>query len=136
MHQALYGLTISPRSWSVHRDGTLSELHFDVDGVRICPMTSDPNIWTVYREEDNSVVVYLALYVDDMLAVGETSHVRQTLALLGRLPLTGSRCLRVWMVRCMCTRPGISKNCCRGMRLGSLCKCPARVSHRPQMKKT
>ena len=42
-------------------------------------MTSDPNIWTVYREEDNSVVVYLALYVDDMLAVGETSHVSQTL---------------------------------------------------------
>ena len=81
VHQALYGLTISPRSWSVHRDGTLSELRFDIDGapVRICPMTSDPNIWTVYREEDNRVVVYLALYVDDMLAVGETSHVRQTL---------------------------------------------------------
>ncbi|CAE7765546.1 unnamed protein product, partial [Symbiodinium necroappetens] len=81
VHQALYGLTISPRSWSVHRDGTLSELRFDIDGapVRICPMTSDPNIWTVYREEDNSVVVYLALYVDDMLAVGETSHVSQTL---------------------------------------------------------
>ncbi|CAE7344971.1 unnamed protein product, partial [Symbiodinium necroappetens] len=81
VHQALYGLTISPRSWSVHRDGTLSELRFDIDGapVRICPMTSDPNIWTVYREEDNSVVVYLALCVDDMLAVGETSHVSQTL---------------------------------------------------------
>ncbi|OLQ02768.1 Retrovirus-related Pol polyprotein from transposon TNT 1-94 [Symbiodinium microadriaticum] len=81
VHQALYGLTISPRSWSVHRDGTLTELRFAVDGapVRVRPMTSDPNIWIVYREEDHSVVVYLALYVDDMLAVGATSHVQQTL---------------------------------------------------------
>ena len=81
VHQALYGLTISPRSWSVHRDGTLTELRFTVDGapVRVRPMTSDPNIWVVYREEDHSVVVYLALYVDDMLAVGATSHVQQTL---------------------------------------------------------
>ena len=48
VHQALYGLTISPRSWSVHRDGTLTELRFNVDGapVRVRPMTSDPNIWT------------------------------------------------------------------------------------------
>ena len=52
VHQALYGLTISPRSWSVHRDGTLAVLELEIEGlaVRIRPMTSDPNVWVVYRE--------------------------------------------------------------------------------------
>ncbi|CAE7660454.1 unnamed protein product, partial [Symbiodinium necroappetens] len=88
VHQALYGLTISPRSWSVHRDGTLTELRFNVDGapVRVRPMTSDPNIWTVYREEDHSVAVsgsalsrcYFPRYIQELLQryeVGEPLQV-------------------------------------------------------------
>ena len=74
--KALYGLDVAPRSWALHRNGVLaaiSELEPSKRPVRCFPMEEDANIWVVIDASTDSVLAYLALYVDDILIVGEES---------------------------------------------------------------
>ena len=86
VHHALYGLTTSPRSWSVFRDETLKNLELVVQGrkARISPLASDPNVWEVCSEEGDRVAL-LAIYVDDLLCIGSTAAVKEVLGALGKV---------------------------------------------------
>ena len=86
VHHALYGLTTSPRSWSVFRDETLKTLELVVEGskAKITPLTSDPNVWEVCNEAGDRVAL-LAVYVDDLLCIGSAQAVKEVLEALGKV---------------------------------------------------
>ena len=82
--KAIYGLDVSPRSWVIHRNGVLTGIESLSSGrkVRCLPMEEDANVWVIVDTELDKVIVYLALYVDDVLIVGEekaASEVSSTL---------------------------------------------------------
>ena len=83
--KALYGLDVAPRSWSLHRNGVLAaitKLESSNRSVRCLPMEEDANIWTVVDTATDSIIAYLALYVDDILIVGDETgalEIAQTL---------------------------------------------------------
>ena len=72
--KAFYGLDAAPRSWSIHRNNvitSITNLHGSNREVRCFPMEEDANIWVVVDSNQDKVVTYLALYVDDIMLVGE-----------------------------------------------------------------
>ena len=71
--KAIYGLDVSPRSWVVHRNQVLSSIQKLASGreVRCLPIEEDANICVVVDATTDKIVTYLALYVDDVLIVGE-----------------------------------------------------------------
>ena len=73
VHYALYGLSTSPRSWSVFRDATLKILELVGQGskAKIIPLTSDPNDWEVCSKAGDRVAL-LAVYADTLLCVGSS----------------------------------------------------------------
>ena len=76
VRHALYGLVQAPRSWSVHRDSVLSDMRIPLsDGqvASVVQLDSDPNVWAVRSEK--GVQAWIAIYVDDLMVVGETPAV-------------------------------------------------------------
>ena len=71
--KALYGVDVAPKSWSVHRNRVIADITELANGkaLRSLPMEEDANIWVVVDTERDRVVSYLALYVDDILIVGD-----------------------------------------------------------------
>ena len=72
--KALYGLDVAPRSWSLHRNKVLADITSLVESnrqVRCLPMEEDANIWVVVDCASDRIITYLALYVDDIMLVGE-----------------------------------------------------------------
>ena len=69
---ALYGLTSSPRSWSLYRDRQLCQFQWEQDGStrKLQACVSDPNIWRVIDVAPRKLVALVACYVDDILIVG------------------------------------------------------------------
>ena len=70
LRKALYGLKQSPRSW-FH---VIAEVLADFDFKQ---STSDPCIWI--HEDTNGRQTYIALYVDDLLIVGENKNTIMTI---------------------------------------------------------
>ena len=78
-HKAVYGLRVSPKAWSDHRDETLAETSFTVQGASggtvadAAPVTlhlvqsyADPAVWTIVDDEGETYGHMLS-YVDDFL---------------------------------------------------------------------
>ena len=69
IRRALYGLDVAPRSWTLHRNQTLSEMTKLVDGTPVsCKQTqADSNLWEVFNEQTSKVIAWIGVYVDDLL---------------------------------------------------------------------
>ena len=84
--KALYGLTTSPRDWSVSRDQKIPQIKWEVDGnYKDCHFeaTAEENLWLVKAspigKEDVKVIGALLVYVDDFLVMGEEKMINPTL---------------------------------------------------------
>ena len=65
--KAIYGLRSSPKAWADHRDKTLSEMTFTVEGLgelKLIQSYADPAVWTIV-DENGEVHGHLLSYVDD-----------------------------------------------------------------------
>ena len=82
IQHAMYGLTSSPSDWGHYRNSVLSKLSWNFDGKGFQLLqTPEPNLWRVVLKEDgdvkqseeelNRTYGFVALYVDDVLAVGQ-----------------------------------------------------------------
>ena len=82
IQHAMYGLTSSPSDWGHYRNSVLSKLQWNLEGVGYqLIQTPEPNLWKVVLKENSMVKQsyedldraygFVALYVDDVLAVGE-----------------------------------------------------------------
>ena len=82
IQHAMYGLTSSPSDWGHYRNSVLSKLSWNLDGKGFQLLqTPEPNLWRVVLKEDgdvkqseeelNRTYGFVALYVDDVLAVGQ-----------------------------------------------------------------
>ena len=60
LKKSIYGLKQASRSWNIHFDEV-------VKGFGFCQIEEEP---CVYKKESGSVVVFLILYVDDILLIG------------------------------------------------------------------
>eukprot|EP00435_Cladocopium_sp_Y103_P053777 s587_g17.t1 len=87
VEMALYGLTTSPRDWSIHRDLTLKELTWkrtSEDGRELeghFERTQDDNLWRL-METDGQGHQWgglLCVYVDDLLFCGEEPVLKSAL---------------------------------------------------------
>ena len=79
LDEAIYGLDVSPKSYVIHRNSVLAGIECLKSGrkVRLLPMEEDANIWVFVDQASGEVVTYLALYVDDVLIVGEDGIARK-----------------------------------------------------------
>ena len=80
VNKALYGLDVAPRSWTLHRNSVIANITSLVDTgsqVRCLPMEEDANVWVVVDCNTDKVISYLALYVDDIMIVGEKDRVEE-----------------------------------------------------------
>lgn len=66
--KSIYGLKQASRSWNIHFDQTIKSFGFDQ-----CPDES-----CIYKMCNGSVVVFLVLYVDDILLIGNDVEVLST----------------------------------------------------------
>ena len=82
VNKALYGLDVAPRSWTLHRNATLSNLTCLPDGTKVqcTPLEEDANVWTVRDALTGEVLTYLGLYIDDILPAGPEPKARQVAA--------------------------------------------------------
>jgi hypothetical protein len=69
LRMALYGLRQAPKVW-------YDEIHSSLTGLGFIPSVADPCLF-IRSAKQRSDYVYLLLYVDDMLIVGNTSNVRE-----------------------------------------------------------
>ena len=54
--KALYGLTTSPRDWSVHRDAEIRKMRWECGGVQMRFVeTEEPNLWRIAEVESETV---------------------------------------------------------------------------------
>ena len=74
--KALYGLQTSPADWSCFRDGEMSGWKWTHGGRNfVLKATAEPNLWKVkelLKDSTAQTVGHVIVYVDDMLATGET----------------------------------------------------------------
>ena len=73
VRHALYGLVQSPRSWSVYRDSVIAGMTIklpDDQDAFVAQLDSDPNVWAV--KSDKGVQAWIAIYVDDLMVIGDT----------------------------------------------------------------
>ena len=80
---AMHGLESSPADWRIYRDSMLQKFKWNLNGVRheLRP-TPEGNLWQVIACPTNEVEYaagYVAVYVDDLLAVGPDDVVRSVL---------------------------------------------------------
>eukprot|EP00435_Cladocopium_sp_Y103_P019512 s4008_g4.t1 len=87
IQNAMYGLQESPADWSVYRNGVLARTQWEVAGTRLQLLrTPEPNLWKMViaegepalEDEGNKdkVLGFVALYVDDVMCVGEEPAVQ------------------------------------------------------------
>eukprot|EP00435_Cladocopium_sp_Y103_P033382 s1981_g8.t1 len=79
IERALYGLTSSPRDWSLHRDSTIPSIHWvrhhreqQVTGSFV--KTPDDHVWRLQETNESGDTTWVGLmtvYVDDLLIVAE-----------------------------------------------------------------
>ena len=83
---ALYGLREAPHLWSMYRDEKLRLLIFTCDGksLRLVQGRAEGSWWTI-REEDDSVVGVVVIYVDDILMCSSIHVVRALASALSGL---------------------------------------------------
>ena len=62
---SIYGLKQASRSWNIHFDQVIQSYRFD----------QCPDEYCVYKKCDGNVVVFLVLYVDDILLIGNNVKV-------------------------------------------------------------
>ena len=68
--KAVYGLTTSPRDWSVRRDIEIRKMEWEGDGKRMKFVeTEEPNLWRII--ETGVVRGLMSIYVDDVTLAGE-----------------------------------------------------------------
>ena len=60
LHKSIYGLKQASRSWNKHFDQVIKSFSFDQNEEEPC----------VYRKMQDDIVVFLILYVDDILLIG------------------------------------------------------------------
>ena len=83
VRHALYGLVQAPRSWSVHRDSVIADMKVQLPDnltATIVQLDSDPNVWAV--KSRGEVQAWIAIYVDDLMVVGETPILESVLSAL------------------------------------------------------
>ena len=68
LHKSIYGLKQASRSWNIRFDQAVKSFDFEQS-------ENDP---CVYKKEDGKVVVFLVLYVDDILIIGNDIGVMST----------------------------------------------------------
>ncbi len=73
LKRATYGLRSSPRDWQTHFAKVLASLQF-------ARLQSDADVYVHLANQ-----VYVLVYVDDLLGIGDPSKVKQTLQELGRV---------------------------------------------------
>ena len=75
--KALYGLDEAPRSWALHRNQVLAATTELCSGRSIwcLPMEEDASVWVVVGTKTDEIVTYLALYVDNIMMIGEPSWI-------------------------------------------------------------
>ena len=81
--KAMYGLDSSPADWRVYRDTMLQQFKWELNGLQheLRP-TPEGNLWQVIATQADGkekAVGYVAVYVDDLLAVGPDDVVRAVL---------------------------------------------------------
>ena len=82
---ALYGLIESPRDWNDFRNAKMEKMAWDsIRGRMILEKTPEPHLWKVKlvgkdRGEEEAVVGYVAVYIDDLMIAGEQWAVDTTL---------------------------------------------------------
>ena len=69
LQRSIYGLKQAPRSWNIRFDETIKEFGFS-------QKSDEPY---VYKKSSGSVVVFLVLYVDDILLTGNDVSVLQSI---------------------------------------------------------
>ena len=69
LQRSIYGLKQASRSWNIHFDETIKEFGFSQNKDEPC----------VYMKTSGSVVVFLILYVDDILIMGKDTLVLQSM---------------------------------------------------------
>ena len=82
LNKVLYGLRSGPKKWGDHRDEKLKTMK--VDTARCEPCENCANIWKVIDENDK-VVAYFLVYVDDVMMVGPREWVRAITAAIKNL---------------------------------------------------
>ena len=83
VRHALYGLVQAPRSWSVRRDSVIADMKVQLPDnltATIVQLDSDPNVWAV--KSRGEVQAWIAIYVDDLMVVGETPILESVLSAL------------------------------------------------------
>ena len=68
LQRSIYGLKQASRSWNIRFDETIKELGFSQNLDEPC----------VYKKTNGSAVVFLVLYVDDILLIGKNVSVLQS----------------------------------------------------------
>ena len=70
--KAVYGLTTSPRDWSVRREIEIRKMEWEGDGKRMKFLeTEEPNLWRIIEVETGVVRGLMSIYVDDVMLAGE-----------------------------------------------------------------
>ena len=81
--RALYGFRRSPRLRGLFRDARLRDANFKVKGRNavLRRLTADENVWKVVQlateGEQELVLAYLVIYVDDIMYLGETTTIQE-----------------------------------------------------------
>jgi hypothetical protein len=60
LNRSIYGLKQASRSWNIRFDETIKEFGF----------TKNPDEACVYKKEADEIKIFLVLYVDDILLIG------------------------------------------------------------------
>eukprot|EP00435_Cladocopium_sp_Y103_P030054 s3183_g7.t1 len=94
IQNAMYGLQESPADWSVYRNGALARIQWEVAGTKMLLRTPEPNLWKMVIAEGDAalekegakdqVLGFVALYVDDVMCVGEEPAVQGFLDVIQR----------------------------------------------------
>ena len=65
---SIYGLKQASRSWNIHFDETIKEFGFSQNMDEPC----------VYKKTSGTAIIFLVLYVDDILIIGNNVSVLQS----------------------------------------------------------
>ena len=82
LHQAVYGLKVSPRAWGTHRDDKFRNLVWSAEGedFYLQQCASDTQVWIVRCKSDPTKLLGLmVVYVDDFLILAPSGAMRVNL---------------------------------------------------------
>ena len=94
--KAVYGLTTSPRDWSVHRDVEIRKMEWEGGGKKMKFLeTEEPNLWRIIEAETGVVQGLMSIYVDDVMLAGKDDVIEAARArMIGSCPRRSGRRLR------------------------------------------